>query len=122
MTPPTKGRSPTGEQIRIVETDEIPVIRDDEGADRILAERRDSARDFVPVTRDDVTDHALLPRRFDLLASEMRSLNEHVRGTLGPALKRIEERQEQERTWATRAVADINARLDEIILALGVGK
>lgn len=120
MTPPPKGRSPTGEHIRVVETDELPIIRDEE----VLVERarRDSAPGYQPVTRDDVTDHALLPRRFDLLASEMRDLNEHVRGTVGPALKRIEERQEQERTWATRAVADINARLDEIILALGVVK
>jgi hypothetical protein len=122
MTPPTKPpRNPTGEHqsIRVVETDELPVIRD-EDVDR--AAQRDSSQVFKPVTSADVSDLALMPRHLRMLQMAHNELNEKVRGPIAAALKRIEERQIEHERFAAAAVGDINARLDQIILALGVGK
>lgn len=50
--------------------------------------------DYKPVTREDVTDLALLPKRFDLFAHEVRQSFELLTERLIPALTRIEEKLE----------------------------
>ena len=50
--------------------------------------------DYKPVTREDVTDLALLPKRFDLFAAEVRQSFELLTERLIPALTRIEEKLE----------------------------
>lgn len=44
---------------------------------------------YHPVTRDDVTDLALLPRRFDVFAAEVRTSFELLRELIVPALTEI---------------------------------
>lgn len=118
--PPT--RQP--DHMRVVETDELPVIRDEHIADHVLASResRPAVDTFKPVTSADVTDIALMPRHLRMLQMAHNDLNEHVRGPIAAALKRIEERQIAQERYTAAAVSDINARLDEIIQALGAGK
>lgn len=48
--------------------------------------------DYKPVTREDVTDLALLPKRFDMFATEVRQSFELLNERLIPMLTRIEER------------------------------
>ena len=50
--------------------------------------------EYKPVTREDVTDLALLPKRFDLFATEVRQSFELLTERLIPALTRIEEKLE----------------------------
>ena len=44
---------------------------------------------FVPVTRDDVTDLALLPKRFDLFAADVRQSFEILSGKVLPLLAEL---------------------------------
>ena len=50
-----------------------------------------SADGFKPITRDEVSELALLPRRFDQFASEVRQSFELLAEKLIPTLARLEE-------------------------------
>lgn len=73
--------------------------------------RRDSHR---VVSRDDVTDLAMLPRHVRFLAGELRELAGVLREQVVPALKRIEERQASESAHLDGVTGRIYARLDRI--------
>lgn len=45
---------------------------------------------FKPVTRDDMTDLALLPRRFDMFAYEVKQSFETLTGKILPFMQRVE--------------------------------
>lgn len=70
---------------------------------------RDSG-EFQVLTREDVDDPALLPRRFDLLAGEVRSLATVIERKMVPALERIVERLDT----LTRDDADIRRQMNAL--------
>lgn len=72
---------------------------------------------FVPITRDDVSDIALLPARFNLLAGEVRELLGVLRHQVVPQLADIRTmladiRREGVATDAR--VAEVSARVEEL--------
>ena len=58
---------------------------------------------FKPVTRDDMTDLALLPRRFDMFAFEVKESFTRLSAKLLPFMQRME-----------AAVTDIRERVGEL--------
>lgn len=52
---------------------------------------------FVPVTREDVTDLALLPKRFDLFAADVKQSFEILAGKILPLLNEMRDEQKQHR-------------------------
>lgn len=89
----------------------------DPGDEDERSARRDSHR---VVTREDVTDPALLPQHVRFLAGELRELASVLRERVVPALARIEERQAGEALHLDGVTGRIYARLDSIEAKLGV--
>lgn len=104
MTPPKPPHRPssTGEHIRVVETGDIPVMRDVPEPDT-----------FKPATRDDVTDHAMLPRHVRMIASELQALTEHV-AAFEHRLRRVDDRLSEIERFSTGASASLHDRIDEV--------
>lgn len=78
---------------------------------------RDSAPPFVPLTREDVSDPALLPRRFDLLTSEVRDLAAAVRGQ-SAAFGQLTEAVREQTRYLMESNRQIHERIDSIEKAL----
>lgn len=55
----------------------------------------DAPDTFIPVTRDEVSDNALLPRRFDVLARELRELTATLKDAVIPAIQQVAQRVEE---------------------------
>lgn len=74
---------------------------------------RDSGQ-FETIARDDVDDHALLPRRFELLANEVRGLASVIERKMVPALERIVERLDMLKSDDAEQRRMINALADRV--------
>lgn len=57
---------------------------------------------FIPIRRDELTDLELLPRRFDMLAGEVRELLGVIRHQLVPAIQRLTEQSADDRRELSR--------------------
>lgn len=71
-----------------------------------------------PARVGDADDHALVTRHLRLVTSELRDLVEVVRGVVAPAIKRIEERQQETDLYLDQLGRSLHTRLDEIVLKL----
>jgi hypothetical protein len=89
-----------------------PTNRDTGRHERISP--NDDEPEFKAVTRDDVSDYALLPRRFDLLKSEVAELLALLRGTVLPAIARIDRRLVEIERHDVASTSQVHDRLDVI--------
>ncbi len=69
---------------------------------------------FVPVTRDDVSDLAGLPRRFEQFAEEVRTSFDMLGAQILPAINRIEQGLADLRVEMRSEVNDIHRRLSAL--------
>jgi hypothetical protein len=75
------------------------------------------ADDFKPVDPFDVSDVGLLPRRFDLLALEVREVAELARTRIVPALVAVADRLDEIESCINKQERDLlemHRRLDEL--------
>lgn len=88
--PPPKPRTATGDHLRPV------------------------ADDHIPVTQADVDDAATLPQLMRLIAGELRDLGATVRERVMPALSRLADSAAEDRAFADQQFQRLHARLDEL--------
>lgn len=72
---------------------------------------------FKPVKAEDVTDHALLPRRFDRLSTDVHELIDEIRHNLVPEVTKNTTALQDLRSEVSDAIAQIHAlagRVDKL--------
>lgn len=69
---------------------------------------------FTPASPGDLSDPMILPRRFELLAGEVRGLADILNRKVVPALERIIERLDEDSTDIGRLQRDVGSLRDRV--------